>query len=153
MKASWKNQSGCTIHLCSKVGHKNIHELSWLNICMYDEQQHLPFDDFRPNFSFYATLKENKEIRVHVEGMAQHLLIHLSHTPVLRVSVPLFTEICPVYGTRDQVWAGGEISTPLHPLLQDCRVISLSGVILLTCPSPVRYLEGRHHYTFQSFNI
>lgn len=127
MKASWKNQSGSTIHLCSKVGHKNIHELSWLNICVYDAQQHLPFDDFRPNFSFYVTLKENKEIWVHLEGMEQHLLIHLSHTPVLRVSVPLFKEICPVYGTRDQVWAGGEISTPLRPLLQDCRVISLSG--------------------------
>lgn len=82
-------------------------------------ERHLPFGDFRPNHSCCFKLQKNNENRVHLEGTEWHLLINLTHSPVLKVSVAPFKEICPVHGTRDQVWAGGEISTstilPLPP--------------------------------------
>lgn len=126
-------------HLYSKAGHRNIHMLRWLNICMGSER-HLPFGDFRPNHSCCFKLQKNNENRVHLEGTEWHLLINLTHSPVLKVSVAPFKEICPVHGTRDQVWAGGEISTstilPLPPPPFTMDGISLSGAIPPTYPHP-----------------
>lgn len=94
-------------------------------------ERHLPFGDFRPNHSCCFKLQKNNENRVHLEGTEWHLLIDLTHSPVLKVSVAPFKEICPVHGPRDQVWAGGEISAssilPLPPPLRHGWNFSVRG--------------------------